>query len=138
MAALTITAANVAYQSGSIYPGQTIGEAATAGMAVYKKSDGKWYKSKCNGTAEEAGATDFGMLLATADAAGARASIAGPGAIVALGTGTAGIVYCPGTTAGTWIPTADLVSTNKVTVGALGIGSNQVQIARVYNAGAVK
>lgn len=139
MTALTITAANVAYVSGPIMRDQVAGEAFNAGALVaYDPTSQSWFKSECDSTTTLAGATNLAMALATAPAAGARVSLALPNAIVAVGTGTAGIVYHPGTTSGTLVPTADLVSTNKVTVAALGIGGNQLQIARVYNAGAVK
>ncbi len=138
MVALTITKANVSWVSGPIAADQLAGEAFDAGDAVYQKaSDSKWYKAQCDGTPEEAGSEANGMALATADAANARVSIARSGAIVAIGTGTAGVVYCLGATAGDLVPVADLVSTNKVTVAAIGIGSSRVQLGRLYNAGAV-
>jgi hypothetical protein len=137
MTALSITASSVAYQSGPVDSDQVAGEAFSAGALVYRTDDGKWKKAQCDGTAAEAGAEDLGMALFTADAAGARGSVAKPGAIVAVGAGTAGIVYAPGTTAGSLVPSADLASTNKVTVAAIGIGSNKLQLARIYNAGAV-
>lgn len=138
MAALTITAANVAWVSGPISSDQIAGEAFAAGACVYyNASIGKWLKAQCDGTTAEAGETNIGMALATADAAGARVSIALPGAVVSIGAGTAGGVYCPGATAGSYVPVADLVSTNKVTVAALGIGSSKLQLSRDYNVGAV-
>lgn len=137
MSALSITAANVAWVSGPKDVDQVAGEAFIAGALVYLKSDGKWWKAQCDATAEEAGATDLGIALATADAAGARISVAKAGAIVSVGAGAAGVVYHPGATAGSLVPTADLVSTNKVTVAALGIGSNKLLMCRDYNAGAV-
>jgi hypothetical protein len=138
MTALVITAAAVALVSGPHDADQVAGEAFVAGAAVYRKaSDGKWYKAQCDGTAEEAGSVDLGVALATADAAGARVSIAKAGAVVALGTGTAGTFYALGATAGAIAPVADLVSTNKATLIGVGIGSNQLLLSRIYNAGAV-
>ena len=139
MAALTITAANVSLVSGAHDADQIAGEAFIAGAAVYKNStDGNWYKAKCaSATADQAGATDLGIALATADAAGARVSIAKQGAIVALGTGTAGTFYAVGATAGAINPVADLATTNKSTGIGIGIGSNQLQVARLYNAAAI-
>lgn len=138
MAALSITAASVSLVSGPHLADQVAGEAFVAGAAVYQSSvDNKWYKAKANGTADQAGATGLGIALATADAAGARVSIAVAGAIVALGTGTAGTAYVPGTTAGAINPIADLASTNKATILGLGIGSSQILVQPVYNAGAV-
>lgn len=137
MTALTITKANVALVSGPVSSDQIAGEAFDAGDMVYlKASDGKWYKAEDDGTAEAAGSEGIGMALATADAANARVSIARPGAIVSIGTGTAGIIYCLGDTAGDLVPSADNGSGDKVTVVALGIGSNKVQLGWLYNAGA--
>lgn len=136
MTALTITASNVVWQSGPKLGDQVAGEAFDAGASIYLAANGKWLKAQCDGTAIEAGSENLGMALSSADADGARISVALPGAIVDVGTGTAGIVYTPGATAGSLAPTADLGSTNKVTVAAVGIGTNQLQLCRVYNAGA--
>lgn len=135
MTALTITAASVVWQSGPIDKDQIAGEAFAAGALVYKAANGTWLKAQCDGTAIEAGSGGLGMALATADVAAARVSIARPDAVVAIGTGTAGVIYCPGATAGSLIPTADLASTNKVTVAAIGIGSNKLKLAYAYDAG---
>ncbi|WP_425065605.1 hypothetical protein [Reyranella sp.] len=139
MTALSITKANVSWAGvGPVSADQIAGEAFDAGDMVYlKASDSKWYKAQDDGTAEEAGSEGIGMALGTADAANARVSIARPGAIVNLGTGTAGVVYCLGDTPGDLVPNADNGSGDKVTVVGLGIGSNKVQLAWVYNAGAV-
>ncbi len=138
MAALTITKANVAWVSGPVSVDQILGEAADAGMMVYQKAaDSKWYKAQDDGTAEEAGAVGVGMLLATGDAANARVSIARPGAIVSVGTGTAGVVYTLADGAGAIGPVADCGSGDKVTVVGLGIGSNKLQLCWEYNAGSV-
>lgn len=138
MTALTITEANVIWQSGPIKHGQIAGEAFAAGACVYQSAtDLKWYKAQCDGTAAEAGAFNLGMALGAADVALSRVSIAVDGAVVAIGTGTAGLIYCPGTTAGSYIPSADLASTNKATIAGLCIGSSKLLLQRVYNAGAV-
>jgi len=137
MAALTITPANVAWQSGPILGDQVAGEAFSAGAEVYLAANGKWLKAQSDGTPIEAGSENLGMALSTSDGVGARFSVAEPGAVVAVGTGTAGAVYCIGATAGQLVPAADIVSTNKVTIAALGIGSNKLLLTRVYNAGAV-
>lgn len=135
--ALSITAANVSLDSGPSE--QAIaGEAFVAGAILYyKDSDGRWYKAQCDGTAAEAGSAGVGMALGTADAAGARIIVARPGAVVSVGTGTAAIVYLPGRTAGSLIPSADLAQTDKATIAALGIGSNKLLLTYVYNAGSV-
>jgi hypothetical protein len=136
MTALSITKANVVLVSGTPLVDQIAGEAFDAGDCVYLANDNTWLKAKCNGTAIQAGANRLALSLATCDAVGARVSLAGDGCVVGLGTGTAGIHYVPGTTAGDLIPTADLASTNKSVPFAVGIGSNRIQIQRNYNAGA--
>lgn len=137
MTALSITAASVLLYSGTPLIDQVAGEAFVAGAVVYKSAAGTWLKAQCDGTAIEAGSDSLGIALGTADVAGARVSIASDGCVVTLGTGTAGVVYCPGATAGALNPVADLSSTHKVTPFALGIGSSRVQLMRNYNAGAV-
>jgi len=147
MAALSVTAAQVLWVSGPIEKDAIAGEAFAAGAVVYKSATGTWLKAQCDGTAVEAGENDLGIALATADVAGARVSVAvagdspGRGAVVNLGAGAAaaaGLIYGPGTTAGSLVPSADWGTTNKVTPCALGIGSNQVQVFRAYNAGSVR
>ena len=138
-AALSITAANVSLDSGA-YETAVAGEAFSAGAILYlKASDGRYYKAQADGTAEEAGSGGIGIALGTADAAGARIAIAKPGAIVSIGTGTAGKTYVIGTTAGAINPSADIdgTSTNKVTVIAIGIGSNKLLVTHVYHSGSV-
>ncbi len=136
--ALSITAANVSLVSGPHDSDQIAGEAFIAGAVVYQKStDFKWYKAQSDGTAEEAGSVDLGIALATADAAGARITIAKTGAIVALGTSTAGTFYAISRTAGSIIPVADLASTDKATMVGLGIGTNQMLINRLYSSTSV-
>ncbi len=137
MAALTISAASVAYVSGPKGVDEIAGEAFAAGAMVYLAANGKWLKAQADGTAIEAGSEGTAMALATADAADARVSLALPGAIVSVGTGTAGVVYTLGAVAGELDPVADNVSTEKVTPSALGIGSNKLLLMRAYNAGSV-
>jgi len=138
MSALSIAEANVAWVSGPFLDDQVAGEAFSAGANIaYDPSLRQWFKAACNATAVKAGESNLALALASASAAGARLSVASPGAIVAVGAGTAGIVYHPGTTAGTLIPTDDLASGNKATIAALGIGNNRLLVARVYHANAI-
>jgi hypothetical protein len=137
MAALSITASNVLLYTGTPLADQVAGAAFTAGAAVYKSDSGTWLKAQCDGTAVEAGANGIGIALGTADVAGARVSIAGPGCKVTLGTGTAGVPYFPGATAGNLNELADLATTNKVTIACIGIGSNRVLVVGAYDAGSV-
>lgn len=137
MTALSITAANVSLVSGPVDHGQTSGEAFAAGALVSLSAAGTWFKAQGDGTAIEAGSLGIGIALATSDAAGAKISVARPEAIVSLGTGTAGVVYIIGDTAGSIYPVADAGSTDKVTVIGLGIGSNKIKLGYIYDAGAV-
>ena len=128
-AALSITASNVVLVNGPRKSDLVAGEAFVAGAAVYRKSsDGKWYKAQCDGTIDEAGQTEIGMALSTADAAGSRVTVALQGAIVSIGAGTSGTVYFVGATAGSVVPAADLATTNYSTPFMQGIGSNKVMI----------
>lgn len=137
MVDLTITAANVLYTSGPFIDGVS-GEAVTAGMSVYRRdSDGLWLKAQADGTAAEAGSGGLGIALNTADRANAPLRVARAGAVVALGTGTAGVVYAVGDTAGGLSPVADKGSADKVSVIGIGVGSSSVQVAEIYNAGSV-
>ncbi len=137
MAALTISAAGVLYVSGPTKTDQIAGEAFAAGVMVYLATNGKWLKAQSDGTALEAGSLGIAMALATADAVGSRVTLALAGAIVTVGTGTAGIIYTLAPVAGELDPVSDNVSTEKITPAALGIGSSQLLLMWAYNAGAV-
>ena len=140
MTALSITAANVSLDSGPHDVDCVAGEAFNAGAAVYRKdADGLWYKAQCDGTAEEAGSTELGIALFTASGAGARGAVAKDGAVVSVGSAVclAGFFYCPGRTAGSLIPSADLASTDKATLAAVGISTSKLLVRRTYNAGMV-
>lgn len=139
MTALTMTAASISLDSGPHDADAIAGEAFAAGAVVYQRaSDSKWLKAQCDGTAEEAGSVALGIALGTADAAGARVSIARDGAVISIGVAaTAGFYYCPGRTAGALIPTADLASTDKSTLIAQAISTSKLLLQRVYNAGSV-
>lgn len=88
------------------------GETYTAGMYVYKKSDGKWWKAQSDGVAAEAGVK--GMALADSLVAGA-AALVGVGEITIGSHGiTVGLPYYLSATAGLSCPIADIVATNYV------------------------
>lgn len=135
--ALTITAANVAWVSGPVNDGQVAGEAFIAGALVYLSATGTWLKAQDDGTAVEAGSLGIGVALSTADAANARVSIARPGAIISVGTGTAGTSYGLCDAAGGICPSTDPATTDKVTFVALGIGSNKLSLGYLYDPGSV-
>lgn len=138
MAAITITAANVAWVSGAVLGDQIAGGAFTAGQVVYQADNGTWLKAQGDGSAVEAGANNLGVALFTSDASGARGSIAVSGAIISYGAVlTAGLIYIIGDTAGSVYPSADAGSGDKVTVLGLAISTSQLLIQRIYHAGAV-
>lgn len=136
MTALSITAANVVLLSGEPIKDAVSGEAFDAGDNVYLAADGTWLKATSAGTPIQAGANGLAVALATADAAGARVSLAGPGCIVDLGAGTAGIIYCVGPTAGDLNPHADLSGENVSVIG-VGITGVYLKVSPIYHAGAV-
>jgi len=100
MAAVSITAASVVASSTATTIEGFLGEAATAGMPLYKKaSDGKYYKTDANGTAEEAaavgillssGAANQKVVIATKDASFTPGFTMTIGAVYVVGAGTAG------------------------------------------------
>jgi hypothetical protein len=138
MAAIVITAANIAYVSGPLASDQIAGGAFIAGNVVYKADNGTWLKAQGDGSTVEAGANDLGVALFTADAAGARGSIATSGAVVAFGVVlTAGLFYIIGDTAGSIYPSADAGTADKVTLLGLAISTSQLLLQRIYHAGAV-
>ena len=126
MADLTITAANVSLVSGVPFPDQRAGGAITTGDVVYQADDQTWQRAKASGTVQEAGSNNYGIALATAAAADARISVAGPGCTVALGAGAIGTIYCISATAGKIAPAADMASTNKVTILGVGVATNRL------------
>lgn len=137
-AALTITAANVAWQDGPIRDGQVAGEAFSAGALVYLSASNTWLKAQDDGTAAEAGSLGLGVALSTADASGARVSIAVSGSTVSLGTGTAAVIYTNCDAAGGICPSTDNAgSTDKISIVGVGVGSNKLYIAPIYNSGSV-
>lgn len=138
MADVIITAANIAWVSGPVKSDQIAGGVFTAGQPVYQADNGTWLRAQGDGTAIEAGSNDIGVALFTADAAGARGSIATDGAIVAYGAIlTAGLFYTVADTAGGLRPSADNASTDKATLVGQAISTSQLALKRFYNAGAV-
>jgi hypothetical protein len=112
MAALTVTATNVLYVSGSVAT-MTIGETVTAGQAVYlKAADSRVWKAQCDGTAAEAAA--IGILL-SGGAAGQPCLVAQTGAVINIGATTEKVHYFANPTAGGVGLQADILSTQYIT-----------------------
>jgi hypothetical protein len=138
MVAIVITAANVALISGPPLADQPAGEAFIAGTPVYQADNGTWWKAQGDGTEIEAGKNNVGIALFTADAAGARGSVAGTGCVVSFGAVlTKGLVYIVGDVAGSIYPSADALTGDQMTVLGVAISTTQLKLMRVYDDGAV-
>jgi len=140
MTALAITAAQVLHVSGPTRE-VVFGATVTQGQPVYfDAATGKHKLMQDDGSAAEAGADGYGIALC-AGSDGQKGLIALPGAKVNLGAGAAaaaGVVYCPGDTAGALVPIADCATGDKVLPMLIGCGSNIVKILTdAYDAGSV-
>lgn len=112
MAEITVTAATVAFVSGTQVVG-TAGETITAGMSVYlKAADSRLWKAQADGTAAEAAAVGVALH---GSLAGQPLAYAANGSVLNIGgTTAAGVFYYVGATAGGIGLAGDLASTNKV------------------------
>jgi hypothetical protein len=130
MAAITITAANVAPGQGATIRVVQFGEAVTAGMPCYlKAADNKYWKADANaGSAEAAAAV---ITLTKGDANGYGAVITA-GKMQIGATVTKGEPYFVGATAGDIVPAADLASGWYTT--ELGIASSTTELVVSINA----
>lgn len=136
MVDLTVTPANVKPEPGAQVKVGVAGETITAGMSLYLKSDGKWWKAQADGTAEEAGSAGVGCALNGASA-DQPIQVQFDGPYNPGATTVAGIVYVVSAAAGGIAPDADLVSTNKVTILGVGQASNKITL-KAYASGAIK
>lgn len=131
MASLTITASQVALNSGEVIRG-TAGATITAGASVYlDTSTNKWKLAQADGTIAEAGQSGLGIALHGASD-GQPLAVAGPGCDVTLGAGAApaaSAIYIVGATAGDIAAAADVSTTGHFrSILALGKGSNKVRV----------
>lgn len=121
MAALTITAANVAVGASTTKTRLVqAGEALTQGQAVYlNTTDNKWYRADSNASATTARA---GAIVLSPAATNGYAIISVPAelpgqSLINLGaTLVVGQVYCVGATAGSIVPITDLTTGDYVTI----------------------
>ena len=113
MAALSITAANVALVSGGVRT-VTYGETVTQGQPLRKLStDNKFYL--CN--QDDATQAAASVIALTPGGDGDLGVVAGAGATINIGATVAiGTVYCVGASDGEIDPTADLASGDFVTI----------------------
>lgn len=126
MADITITPADFNMTTGTLEQ-VTAGATIAQGDVVYEDSaDSKWKLAQSDGTAEEAGTTDFG--IAATGAANNQEflvwKLAGQADIG--GVLVKGVQYVISTTPGGMAPYVDLVSTNRVTF--LGYGNTATEM----------
>ncbi len=115
MAELTITAASVLQTNGNTQEG-IAGATITAGQPVYLDSSTNTYKlAQCDGSTPWADAVVVGISLHAA-LAGQPLKIQTSGTLAIGATVGVGLIYVLGTTAGLIMPSADLVSTNRLVI----------------------
>lgn len=104
----------------------TWGETITAGMTVYLKDDGKYWKAQCDGTDTEA--TVAGISI-TGGAADQQGVICKAGPLIVGAALTVGETYALSAALGKICPIADIVATNRVTVLGLASSTTILQVA---------
>ena len=135
MADLTITATSVVPSSGYTSGSGTLGEACTAGQAVYlKAADGRLWKAQCDGTAEEA---DVKGVLLNGGAAGQPGAYASAGTINIGATTVKTTTYVLSATPGGIAPQADLIATNRIVRIGHATDTTGTLILSISNIGAV-
>jgi len=124
MADLVITAANVAAAAGAKLEYVTAGGTITAGMPVYKASDGDYEAADASALATSKVA---GIALNNASD-GQPLTIIGegdlnPGAVVAVGT-----IYVLSATAGGIAPDADILSTEFISIVGVADTTSNIKV----------
>jgi hypothetical protein len=126
MADLTVTATSVLPSASANAEYGTLGEAATAGQPVYKKAaDSKFYKAQCDAATDD---DVYGILL-SGGAAGQPCAVQRTGDITIGATVGIGTIYVLSAAAGGICPSADLVSTNYVTIIGVGVSATDIRMA---------
>lgn len=134
MSALSITAANVAWVSGTKNNAYNAGAAITAGQAVYLDSATSTWKL-ADADASAATADCVGIALNTG-VSGQPMTVQTDGTLTIGATMTLGEVYFLGTGAGGIIPAADLANPARTTI--IGVAtSTTVLTLRIYYSGVV-
>lgn len=134
MAALTITAANVAWVSGTKDSTYNAGVAITAGQAVYLDTATSTWKL-ADADASAATATCGGIALNTG-VVGQPLTVQTDGTLTIGATMTLGEVYFVSVTAGAIIPAADLATPARTSI--IGVAtSTTVMTLRLYYSGVV-
>ena len=126
MAALSITAANVAYVQGSTQI-VTYGETVTQGQPIREHTDGKFYLCN-NTTSTDAGATKIALTPGSADEKGVAMG-GGVNSDIKIGaTVAAGTSYYVGGSDGDIVPHGDLSSGDHIVVIGHGISTTTIRL----------
>lgn len=128
MAALSITAANVAWISGGKNNSYNAGAAITAGQAIYLDSATNTWKL-ADGDASAAAADCQGIALNTG-VSGQPMTVQTDGTLTIGGTMTLGEVYFVSTTAGAIIPAGDLANPNRTTIIGVATSTTVLTMTR--------
>lgn len=134
MSALSITAANVAWISGTKNTSYNAGAAIAAGQPVYLDAATNTIKV-CDADASAATADCFGVAISTG-VSGQPVTVQTDGTLTIGGTMTLGEVYFLGTTAGALIPAADLANPARTTIVGVAT-STTVMTLKLYTSGVV-
>ena len=124
---VTVTAAEVLADSGTITGDYTAGETITAGQVLYADSSDAGSAKLADADASLAAATAIGIALnGASDGQPVRVAIGGtldPGFTVTVGT-----IYVVSDTPGGIKPSADLLAGDYVTVIGVGITASQLKL----------
>lgn len=128
MAAISVTAANVARVSGEVATGFLAGATITAGQYVYVDTNGAvQVATNATATGSAYGASTYGVAL-NGGGSGQPIAILKPGGVVNIGgTVAVGKIYALGT-AGGFIPVDDIAGSEYITVAGIGLTAANIQL----------
>lgn len=132
---ITITAANVAWVSGTINRSNNAGTTVTAGQVVYLAASNKWLLAQCAGTASEAGTDTIVGIALHPSADGQPLAVQTDGVIKIGGTVAVGQIYVISATAGGIDTHANLVSTNRLYILGVGLTTSTIGLGKTGSIG---
>lgn len=126
MAAISITAANVATSTGAVTKTGIWGETVTAGQAVYlKAADGRWWLAK----ADAASTDEVAGIALSGGAAGQPGAIQTRGIITIGATVVVGTVYLLSAVAGgAIVPEIDITTGGYVTMLGTALTAGTIEL----------
>lgn len=131
MAAVSITAANVAPSTGAVIEHHTAGASITAGQVVYYDSADGRVKLVDADSATSAARSPRGIALHAASS-GQPVAVQVSGNITIGGTVVQGLIYCADDDAGGIIPSADLASGDYTTVIGVAISASVLKMGILH------